>query len=425
MMNELQQQDPEIFDAIVNEANRQHASLELIASENFTSTAVLEAAGTVLTNKYAEGYPGRRYYGGCEHVDVVETLAIQRAKQLFGAEHANVQPHSGAQANMAAYLATMKPGDTLLGMNLSHGGHLTHGSPVNFSGQIYRAVAYGVGPDGLIDYDAMRDIARRERPKVIVAGASAYPRIIDFAAFAEVAREVEAVLLVDMAHIAGLVAGGAHPSPVPHADIVTSTTHKTLRGPRSGFILSREPFAKPIDKQVFPGMQGGPLMHIIAAKAVAFGEALQPAFSEYAHAVVANAKALAARLMERGFDLVSGGTDNHLLLLDLTSHPELTGKLAEEALERAGITTNKNTVPGEQRSPFVTSGVRIGTAALTTRGMGISEMQRVGDMIADVLEAPEDEKVAEQVRRRVAELVEAFPLYPEFRRQHQLAERGA
>lgn len=425
MMNELQQQDPAVFDAVVNEANRQHASLELIASENFTSLAVLEAAGTVLTNKYAEGYPGKRYYGGCEYVDVVETLAIERAKELFGAEHANVQPHSGAQANMAAYLATMKPGDTLLGMNLSHGGHLTHGSPVNFSGQIYHAVAYGVGSDGRIEYDAMREIARRERPKVIVAGASAYPRIIDFAIFADVAREVGAVLIVDMAHIAGLVAGGAHPSPVPHADIVTSTTHKTLRGPRSGFILCREQYAKAIDKQVFPGMQGGPLMHVIAAKAVAFGEALQPSFREYAHNVVANAQALAAALMARGFELVSGGTDNHLLLLDLTNHPELTGKLAEESLELAGITTNKNTVPGEQRSPFVTSGVRLGTAALTTRGMGTTEMQRVGNMIADVLEAPGNETVAANVRRGVAELTEAYPLYPEFRRQHQLAERGA
>lgn len=425
MMNELQQQDPAVFDAVVNEANRQHASLELIASENFTSMAVLEAAGTVLTNKYAEGYPGKRYYGGCEYVDVVETLAIERAKELFGAEHANVQPHSGAQANMAAYLAAMKPGDTLLGMNLSHGGHLTHGSPVNFSGQIYHAVAYGVGSDGRIEYDAMREIARRERPKVIVAGASAYPRIIDFAIFADVAREVGAVLIVDMAHIAGLVAGGAHPSPVPHADIVTSTTHKTLRGPRSGFILCREQYAKAIDKQVFPGMQGGPLMHVIAAKAVAFGEALQPSFREYAHNVVANAQALAAALMARGFELVSGGTDNHLLLLDLTNHPELTGKLAEESLELAGITTNKNTVPGEQRSPFVTSGVRLGTAALTTRGMGTTEMQRVGNLIADVLEAPGNETVAANVRRGVAELTEAYPLYPEFRRQHQLAERGA
>ena len=425
MMNELRQQDPAIFDAIVQEANRQHTSLELIASENFTSLAVLEAAGTVLTNKYAEGYPGRRYYGGCEYVDIAESLAISRAKELFGAEHANVQPHSGAQANMAAYLATMKPGDTLLGMNLSHGGHLTHGSPVNFSGQLYRAVAYGLDATGRIDYDQVRELARRERPRVVVAGASAYPRIIDFAVFADIAREVDAVLLVDMAHIAGLVAGGAHPSPVPHADIVTSTTHKTLRGPRSGFILCRERFAKPIDKQVFPGMQGGPLMHIIAAKAVGFGEALQPEFREYAHAIVANARALAVALQGRGFELVSGGTDNHLLLLDLRNRGELTGKLAEAALEHAGITTNKNTVPGEQRSPFVTSGIRIGTAALTTRGMGTAEMNRVGDLIADVLEAPADETVAAAVRRGVAELTEAFPLYAGFRREHLLAEREA
>jgi glycine hydroxymethyltransferase len=424
-MHELQRQDPEIFEAVVNEANRQHASLELIASENFTSVAVLEAAGTVLTNKYAEGYPGKRYYGGCEYVDVVEELAIARCRELFGAQHANVQPHSGAQANMAAYLAMLQPGDTLLGMNLSHGGHLTHGSPVNFSGQLYHAVAYGVGDDGRIDYDQMRDIARRERPKLIVAGASAYPRIIDFATFADVAREVDALLMVDMAHIAGLVAGGAHPSPVPHADIVTSTTHKTLRGPRGGFIVCTEPLARRIDKQVFPGMQGGPLMHIIAAKAVAFGEALQPEFQAYAHAVVANARALADALQAHGFDLVSGGTDNHLLLVDLRNRGELTGKTAEESLERAAITVNKNTVPGEQRSPFVTSGIRIGTAALTTRGMGTSEMTVVGELMAGVLEAPSDESVAAHVRARIEELAEAFPLYPAFRREHQLAARDA
>ena len=418
MLNALRQQDAAVYDAIVAETARQHESLELIASENFTSLAVLQAAGTVLTNKYAEGYPGKRYYGGCEHVDVVETLAIERCKQLFGAEHANVQPHSGAQANMAAYLATLQPGETLMGMSLSHGGHLTHGSPVNFSGQIYKAVSYGVRPDGYIDYDEVRDVALRERPRVIVAGASAYPRIIDFAAFAAVAAEVEAVFVVDMAHIAGLVAGGAHPSPVPHADIVTSTTHKTLRGPRSGFVLSRALHAKAIDKQVFPGMQGGPLMHVIAAKAIAFAEALQPDFRGYAHAVVANAKALADALLARGFELVSGGTDNHLLLLDLSNRGELTGKAAEAALERARITVNKNTVPGEQRSPFVTSGIRIGTAALTTRGMGTGEMQRVGGLIADVLEAWEDPAVADAVAKRVHELCEAFPLYAELRAQH-------
>ena len=420
MMRELQQQDPEIFEAIIQEANRQHTSLELIASENFTSVAVLEAAGTVLTNKYAEGYPGKRYYGGCEYVDVVERAAIDRCKRVFGADHANVQPHSGAQANMAAYLATLAPGDTLLGMDLSHGGHLTHGSPVNFSGQLYRAVSYGVGSDGRIDYDAMREAARRSRPKVIIAGASAYPRIIDFAAFAEVAREVEAVLIVDMAHIAGLVAGGAHPSPVPYADIVTSTTHKTLRGPRGGFILSRERFARPVDKQVFPGMQGGPLMHVIAAKAVAFGEALQPDFADYAHAVVANATALADALQARGYALVSGGTDNHLLLVDLRSHGELTGKAAEAALEQAGITVNKNTVPGEERSPFVTSGIRIGTAALTTRGMGVAEMHEVGRLMADVLDAPDSADTIDAVRAQVRDLTDAFPLYAAFRREHQL-----
>jgi glycine hydroxymethyltransferase len=418
MMDALRHADPEIYDAIVSEAGRQNDSLELIASENFTSVAVLQAAGSVLTNKYAEGYPGKRYYGGCEFVDVAERIAIERCTRLFEAEHANVQPHSGAQANMAAYLAALKPGDTLMGMNLSHGGHLTHGSPVNFSGQLYRVVAYGVGDDGRIDYDAMRELARRERPKIIVAGASAYARIIDFAAFADVAREVDAIFMVDMAHIAGLVAGGMHPSPVPHADIVTSTTHKTLRGPRGGFVVCREAWAKPIDKQVFPGMQGGPLMHIIAAKAVGFGEALEPDFRTYARQVVANARALADALLARGFDLISGGTDNHLVLLDLRSRGELTGKAAEEALHRARITVNKNTVPGETRSPFVTSGVRIGTAALTTRGMDEGAMRAIGDWIADVLEAPDDEGVARRVANDVLALCARHPLYPEYRREH-------
>jgi glycine hydroxymethyltransferase len=418
MMHALRSTDPEIYEAVVAEAERQHGTLELIASENFTSTAVLQAAGTVLTNKYAEGYPGRRYYGGCEHVDVAESLAIARALQLFGGDHANVQPHSGAQANMAAYFALLEPGDTLLGMNLSHGGHLTHGSPVNFSGRLYTAVAYGVGDNGRIDYDQVRDQARRHRPKVVVAGASAYSRIIDFEAFAGIAREVDAKLMVDMAHIAGLVAGGVHPSPVPHADVVTSTTHKTLRGPRSGFIVCRADLAKAIDRQVFPGMQGGPLMHIIAAKAVAFREALAPAFREYAQSVVDNAQALAQSLMARGFDLVSGGTDNHLVLLDLRSKGELTGKLAEEALERARITSNKNTVPGEQRSPFVTSGVRLGTAALTSRGMGPAEMTRIGTWIADVLDAPASRQVADAVAAQIGELCAEFPLYPEFRDEH-------
>ncbi|MBX6364401.1 MAG: serine hydroxymethyltransferase [Gemmatimonadetes bacterium] len=416
-MPALQAQDPEIYRAILQEAERQNVYLELIASENFVSRAVLEAMGTVLTNKYAEGYPSKRYYGGCEFVDVAETLARERARALFGAEHANVQPHSGAQANMAAFMAVLQPGDTILGMSLSHGGHLTHGSPVNFSGQLYRVVAYGVREeDGRIDYDAVRALARAERPKLIIAGASAYPRTIDFAAFADIAREVGAHFLVDMAHIAGLVAGGAHPSPVPHADIVTSTAHKTLRGPRSGFILSRESLARAIDKAVFPGVQGGPLMHIVAAKAVAFGEALRPEFRDYAHQVVANARALAETLVERGFRLVSGGTDNHLLLVDLRDKGELTGKAAEAVLERAHMTVNKNTVPGETRSPFVTSGIRIGTAALTTRGMREEEMRRIGHWMADVLDAADDESMVRRVRDEVIELTRSFPLYPEYPR---------
>jgi glycine hydroxymethyltransferase len=418
MMDALRSTDPEVFEAVAAEAGRQHGTLELIASENFTSTAVLQAAGTVLTNKYAEGYPGKRYYGGCEYADVVESLAIARARELFGAEHANVQPHSGAQANMAAYLALLKPGDTLLGMSLSHGGHLTHGSPVNSSGQLYRAVAYGLGANGRIDYDQVRELARQHRPQVIVAGASAYPRIIDFEVFAGIALEVEAQLVVDMAHIAGLVAGGAHPNPVPHADMVTSTTHKTLRGPRGGFVLCREEHAKAVDKAVFPGMQGGPLMHIIAAKAVAFREALTPQFSEYARSVVANAASLADALQEHGFELVSGGTDNHLLLVDLTNKGELTGKQAEASLERAHITCNKNTVPGERRSPFVTSGIRLGTAALTSRGMGSAEMRRIGRWIAEVLEAPDDVGLAGRVAAEITELCDSFPLYPEYRREH-------
>ena len=419
MLHSLRQSDPEVYDAILKEAERQHDGLELIASENFVSVPVLQAAGSLLTNKYAEGYPGKRYYGGCEFVDVVERLAIARCQELFAGAHANVQPHSGASANMAAYLAVMNPGDTLLGMNLTHGGHLTHGSPVNFSGQLYKAVAYGVNEaDGRIDYDQVRDLARREKPRVIVAGASAYARTIDFATFAEIAHDVGALLIVDMAHIAGLVAGGAHPSPVPHADIVTSTAHKTLRGPRSGFIITTETHAKAIDKQVFPGMQGGPLMHIIAAKAVAFREALRPEFRDYARQVVANAQALAHSLMARGFDLVSGGTDNHLILMDLRKRADLSGKVAEEALGRANITVNKNTVPGEQRSPFVTSGIRLGSAAMTTRGMGEPEFTQIGSLIADVLDAPDDAGVTDRVRTGVHELCEAFPLYADFRAEH-------
>jgi glycine hydroxymethyltransferase len=410
-MEAIRETDPDIFEAVRSEAIRQATQLELIASENFVSRAVLAAMGTVLTNKYAEGLPSRRYYGGCEFVDRAENLARDRARELFGAEHANVQAHSGAQANLACYFAFIEPGDRILGMNLTDGGHLTHGSPVNLSGRLYEVVQYGVREeDGRIDYEAVREIARRERPRLIVAGASAYPRIIDFQAFGEIAVEIEAIMMVDMAHIAGLVAAGVHPSPIPHADVVTTTTHKTLRGPRGGLILCREAHAQAIDKAVFPGTQGGPLMHVIAAKAVAFKEALQPEFRLYAGQIVANAKALAERLMERGFKLVSGGTDNHLMLVDLRDR-DLTGKDAEHALERAGITVNKNTVPGEPRSPFVTSGLRIGTPALTTRGMGVSEMRTIGDWIAEVIGAPHDEDVISKTRAEVTELCEAFPLY--------------
>jgi glycine hydroxymethyltransferase len=406
----LREADPEIARVIEGEIARQGEGLELIASENFVSPAVLEAMGSPLTNKYAEGLPGKRYYGGCEVVDVAERLAIARAKQLFGAEHANVQPHSGAQANAAVMLAFLKPGDTILGLDLSQGGHLTHGSPVNFSGLIYRAVHYGVNDDGFIDYDRMREIARRERPKMIIAGGSAYARTWDFPAFADVAREIGAVLVVDMAHFAGLVATGFHASPVPHADAVTTTTHKTLRGPRGGMILMPERHAKAIDKAVFPGTQGGPLMHVIAAKAVAFREALQPEFTTYCGQVVSNAKTLAAALMERGFHVVSGGTDNHLMLVDLRNKG-LTGKAAEQALDRAGITVNKNTVPKETQSPFVTSGIRIGTPAVTTRGMKDAEMRRIAELIDRALAVAADEAALQQLRLEVRELAAAFPLY--------------
>ncbi|HEU0016618.1 MAG TPA: serine hydroxymethyltransferase [Longimicrobium sp.] len=415
-MDALKQTDPDIHRLLVAEAERQEHQLEMIASENFVSRAVLQAMGSVLTNKYAEGYPGKRYYGGCEVVDQVESLAQERLLRLFGAEHANVQPHSGAQANMAAYFALLQPGDTLLGMNLSEGGHLTHGSPVNFSGRLYKVVAYGVRPDDhRIDYAALRDQAMAVRPKVIVAGASAYPREIDFETFGEIARECGAKLVVDMAHIAGLVATGHHPSPVPFADVVTSTTHKTLRGPRGGLILSREEHAKEINKQIFPGIQGGPLMHVIAAKAVAFGEALQPDFADYSGRVIANAKALGEGLAERGFTLVSGGTDNHLLLVDLRSKG-VTGKVAEKALDHAGITVNKNTVPGETESPFVTSGVRIGTPALTTRGMGVDDMRAIAELIDRVITKPADESVATEVKGTVRELCDRHPLYGEWAR---------
>ncbi|MEE2898574.1 MAG: serine hydroxymethyltransferase [Gemmatimonadota bacterium] len=412
-MDQLKKTDPAVFDSILSEARRQADGLELIASENFVSEAVLEAMGTVMTNKYAEGLPSRRYYGGCEFVDVAEELARERAKQLFGAEHVNVQPHSGAQANMAAYFSFLEPGDKILGMKLSHGGHLTHGSPVNFSGRLFEVVSYGVREqDGLIDYDALRDQARAERPRMIIAGASAYPRTIDFAAFGEIAREVGARMVVDMAHIAGLVATGHHPSPVPHSDVVTTTTHKTLRGPRGGLILCREEHAKAIDKSVFPFIQGGPLMHVIAAKAVALLEALRPEFIDYSGQVIANARALAEGLSERGFNLVSGGTDNHLLLVDLrASHGELTGKDAEAALEASGITVNKNTVPGETRSPFVTSGLRIGTPALTSRGMKEGEMARIAAWTSRILDAPTDQDRIDGVRGEVSELCSAFPLY--------------
>ena len=413
-MESLKHADPEIHRLLIAEADRQIGQLEMIASENFVSEAVMQAMGSVLTNKYAEGYPGRRYYGGCEVVDEVERLAQSRVLQLFGGEHANVQPHSGAQANMAAYFALLEPGDTILGMSLSEGGHLTHGSPVNFSGRLYDIVAYGVRPDDhRIDYAQLRETALKRRPKLIVAGASAYPRILDFEVFAEIARESGAKLMVDMAHIAGLVAGGLHPNPVPYADIVTSTTHKTLRGPRGGLILCTEEHAKAIDKQIFPGIQGGPLMHVIAAKAVSFEEALRPDFKDYARRVVENASALAEGLLERGFTLVSGGTDNHLLLLDLRSKGT-TGKAAEKALERAGITVNKNTVPGETESPFVTSGIRIGTPALTTRGVGTSEMREIARLIDEVVTSQDDEAVLSRVRGEVGEICSRFPLYADW-----------
>ena len=411
-MKGLREIDPKIFDVLLSEMERQADGLELIASENFVSPAVLEATGSVLTNKYAEGYPGKRYYGGCEVVDVAERLAIERAKELFGAEHANVQPHSGSQANMAAYLALMEPGERLLGMDLSAGGHLTHGSKVNFSGRLFEVASYGVDADsGLIDYGALQRVAEEARPQVVIAGGSAYSRTIDFARFREVADSVGARLVVDMAHFAGLVAGGAFPSPVPHADIVTSTTHKTLRGPRGGLILCREEHAKAVGKWIFPGIQGGPLMHVIAAKAVAFGEALEPSFRDYATRVIDNARVLAAALVDRGYHVVTGGTDSHLFLVDLRKSGELTGKDAEAALGVAGMTVNKNTVPGETRSPFVTSGIRIGTPALTTRGMGEDEMRRIGGWMADVLDAPDDRSRLDTVRDRVRELCASFPLY--------------
>jgi glycine hydroxymethyltransferase len=407
----LRAADPEVARAVEGELHRQSDGLELIASENFVSPAVMEAMGTPFTNKYAEGYPGRRYYGGCEFADIVEQLAIDRARLLFGADHANVQSHSGAQANAAVYFTFLKPGDSFLGMNLSHGGHLTHGSPVNFSGMLYNALSYGVRSDnGLIDYDALRDAARVASPRMIVAGASAYARTIDFEAFASIARETGARLMVDMAHIAGLVAAGLHPSPVPHADAVTSTTHKTLRGPRGGLILCKAEHAKAIDKSVFPGLQGGPLVHVIAAKAVAFGEALRPSFAAYCRQVIANARQMASSLIERGFHVVSGGTDTHLFLVDLRNRG-LTGKVAEKALEAVGITVNKNTVPGETESPFVTSGIRIGTPAVTTRGMKEGEMRQIAGFIEEALASGAQDSVLRRIRAEVRELALSFPLY--------------
>jgi glycine hydroxymethyltransferase len=408
----LRQADPEIASAILKETHRQGDGLELIASENFVSLAVLEATGSVFTNKYAEGYPGRRYYGGCEFVDVVERLAIERAKRLFGAEHANVQPHSGTQANMAVYFTLLDPGDTFMGMDLSHGGHLTHGHPLNFSGRLYKVVPYGVRrEDEQIDYDALLELARKNRPKMILVGASAYPRRIDFARFRQAADEVGAKVVTDMAHIAGLVAGGVHPSPVPHSDFVTTTTHKTLRGPRGGLILSREEYAKDINRVTFPGIQGGPLVHVIAAKAVCLKLALEDSFRDYARQIVSNAATLAEVLKEEEFRLVSGGTDNHLLLVDVGASG-ITGKEAEEALEKAGITANKNVIPFDTRPPLVASGIRLGTPALTSRGMKNEEMKRVGRLIAQALRGREQPLELERVVREVRELTSGFPLYP-------------
>jgi glycine hydroxymethyltransferase len=406
----LREVDPEIAAAIAGEVERQQSCIELIASENFTSPAVLEAMSSVLTNKYAEGYPGKRYYGGCEFVDVAENLAIERAKRLFGSDHANVQPHSGSSANMAAYFALLEPGDTILGMELNHGGHLTHGSPVNFSGKLFQFLRYGVAEsDQRIDYDQVRQLARRHRPKMIQCGYTAYPRVIDFEAFGEIAREVDAVLFADIAHIAGLIVAGVHPSPVGHAGVITTTTHKTLRGPRGGLILCDSEHAEAIDRAVFPFSQGGPLEHVIAAKAVALEEASRPDFKAYAEQIVANARAMAARMLERGFQLVSGGTDNHLFVIDFRDR-DLSGLRAQRRLDRAGITASKSTVPGEERTPWVTSGLRVGTPAVTTRKMGEAEMVQIADWMADVLQSPDDEELAVRIKSSVEELCARFPL---------------
>jgi len=411
-MHSIETSDPEIARAISNELTRQRETIELIASENIASPAVLAAQGSVLTNKYAEGYPARRYYGGCEHVDTAESIAIERAKNLFQAEYVNVQPHSGSQANMGVYFALLEPGDKVLGMNLAHGGHLTHGSPVNFSGKLFAFSHYGVDAQtGRIDYDHVEDMARQTRPRMIVAGASAYPRTLHFDRFSQIAEAVDAFLMVDMAHIAGLVAAQLHPSPVPHADVVTSTTHKTLRGPRGGLILGRAEHARAIDSQIFPGIQGGPLMHVIAAKAVAFREAMSPEFITYQKRVLENAAALAERLRERGIELVSGGTDNHMMLADLT-RLKITGKFAQTCLEHAGITVNKNAIPNDSQGPQITSGIRIGTPAVTSRGMGLAEMRTIADAICDALEKPEEGHI-QQIRERIMELCRAFPIYAE------------
>ncbi len=409
----IPQSDPQVADAIDAELARQRSTIELIASENFTSLAVMEACGSVLTNKYAEGYPGKRYYGGCEKVDIVENLARDRAKELFGAEYANVQSHAGAPANMAVYFASIEPGDTIMGMNLAHGGHLTHGSPVNFSGRLYNVVPYGLNPETeMLDMDEVERIAKETRPKMIVAGASAYPRTIDFARFGEIAREVGALLMVDMAHIAGLVATGAHPSPVPHADFVTSTSHKTLRGPRSGFILCKEEWGPKIDKSVFPGLQGGPLMHVVAGKAIAFGEALRPEFKDYIDQVVINSRVMGEAMIEGGLRLVSGGTDNHLCLVDLTP-ADVTGKEAEAILEDIGITCNKNAIPNDKQSPFVTSGIRVGTAAMTTRGFGENDARKVGELLARAIFSRDDQAELGRIRQTIDAMLQAHPLYPE------------
>ena len=410
-MSYVKQQDPKVQEMIELELGRQRNKLEMIASENFVSQAVMEAQGSVLTNKYAEGYPHKRYYGGCEYVDMVEELAIERAKQLFGAEHVNVQPHSGSQANFGVYFALLEPGDTIMGMNLSHGGHLTHGSPVNVSGKYFNIIPYGVDAEtGRIDYEEMRKIAQEHKPKMIIGGGSAYSRQIDFKTMADIAREVGAIFMVDMAHFAGLVAAGLHPNPVEYADIVTTTTHKTLRGPRGGMIMCKEEYAKAIDKSIFPGIQGGPLMHVIAAKAVAFGEALQPEFKEYAKQIIVNAQTLADALQEEGFTIVSGGTDTHVLLVDLRT-VGLTGKVAEHVLDEVGITCNKNTIPFDPESPFVTSGIRLGTPALTTRGLHAEDMKEIASIISLVLKQPEDTAVLAEAKQRVATLCEKYPMY--------------